>query len=82
MFCASYIKHKEYILKIGKNNFSKLINPETDIRLPSGVTKERMQGGMLQWLHLDNIILAFEEQLLKYDVILKYRFDYLIKDKY
>ena len=81
VFAASYIKHKKYISKIGKNNYSKLIDPLTDIRLPSGVSKENMQGGMLQWMHLDNIILMFEKKLLEYDVILKFRFDYLIKDK-
>lgn len=81
VFAASYIKHRKYISKIGKNNYSKLIDPVTDIRLPRAVSKENMQGGMLQWMHLDNIILMFEKELLKYDVVLKFRFDYLIKDK-
>ncbi len=35
---------------------------------------------MLQWLHLDNVIHKFEDQLLKYDIILKYRFDYYVDD--
>ena len=39
-----------------------------------------MQHNMLQWLHLDNIINNFEDKLIKYDIILKYRFDYNIKN--
>ena len=56
VFCGSYIIHKEYISKLGKNNYPFLINPENDIRLPKGIIKENMQQNMLQWLHLDNII--------------------------
>ena len=81
VFCASYVKHRKFISNIGKNNYSHLINEMTDIRLPFGITQENMQGNMLQWLHLDNIIKSYEQQLLKYDVILKFRFDYLIEDK-
>jgi hypothetical protein len=80
VFIGSYIHHKTYIENIGKNNYSYLINPETDIRLPDGIDKEYMQQNMLQWLHLDNVIHHFEDQLLKYDVLFKYRFDYYIDD--
>lgn len=80
VFIGSYINHKQYIENIGKNNYSYLINPETDIRFPEGIKKESMQQNMLQWLHIDNIINNFEDKLIKYDVILKYRFDYNIKD--
>jgi len=80
VFIGSYINHKKYIESIGKNNYSYLINPETDIRLPDGIKKTRMQHNMLQWLHLDNIINNFEDKLIKYDIILKYRFDYNIKN--
>ena len=40
-----------------------------------------MQQNMLQWLHMDNIINNFEDKLIKYDILLKYRFDYNINDK-
>ena len=80
VFIGSYINHKKYIDSIGKNNYSYLINPETDIRLPDGIKKTRMQHNMLQWLHLDNIINNFEDKLIKYDIILKYRFDYNINN--
>lgn len=80
VFIGSYINHKKYIDSIGKNNYSYLINPETDIRLPDGIKKTRMQHNMLQWLHLDNIINNFEDKLIKYDIILKYRFDYNTND--
>ncbi len=40
-----------------------------------------MQQNMLQWLHMDNIINNFEDKLIKYDILLKYRFDYNIDDK-
>lgn len=80
VFIGSYINHKKYIESIGKNNYSYLINPETDIRLPDGIKKTRMQHNMLQWLHLDNIINNFEDKLIKYDIILKYRFDYNMDD--
>jgi hypothetical protein len=76
VFCGSYSKHEDYISNIGKNNYSNLINEATEIRLPSLITKKNMQGNMLQWLHLDNVIQKFEKQLLTYDVIFKYRFDY------
>ena len=72
VFIGSYIHHKEYIETIGKNNYSYLINPENNIRLPDGIIIEDMQQNMLQWLHLDNVINKFEDQLLKYDVILKF----------
>lgn len=78
VFIGSYIEHKKYIDTIGKNNYSHLIDKNNDIRLPNFITKERMQQNMLQWLHLDNIINNFKDKLLKYDVILKYRFDYNI----
>jgi len=81
VFIGSYINHKKYIESIGKNNYSYLINPETDIRLPDGIKKEHMQHNMLQWLHMDNIINNFEDKLIKYDILLKYRFDYDINDK-
>jgi hypothetical protein len=80
VFIGSYIIHKKYIESIGKNNYSYLINPETDIRFPDGIIKEHMQQNMLQWLHLDNIINNFEDKLSKYDIILKYRFDYELND--
>ena len=80
VFIGSYINHKKYIDSIGKNNYSYLINPETDIRLPDGIKKEHMQQNMLQWLHLDNIINNFEDKLIKYDIIFKYRFDYDLAD--
>lgn len=80
VFCGSYINHKEYVSKLGKNNYSFLINPETDIRLPNGIKKEQMQQNMLQWLHMDNIIKKYKDKLIKYDVILKYRFDYFKKN--
>lgn len=80
VFIGSYINHKKYIESIGKNNYSYLINPETDIRLPDGIKKTHMQHNMLQWLHLDNIINNFEDKLIKYDIILKYRFDYNMDD--
>ena len=80
VFIGSYIHHKTFLESIGKNNYSYLINPEHDIRLPDGIAKEYMQQNMLQWLHLDNVIHHFEDQLLTYDVILKYRFDYHIED--
>ena len=80
VFIGSYINHKKYIESIGKNNYSYLINPETDIRLPDGIKKTCMQHNMLQWLHLDNIINNFEDKLIKYDIILKYRFDYNINN--
>ena len=80
VFIGSYINHKKYIETIGKNNYSYLINPETDIRLPDGIKKEHMQQNMLQWLHLDNIINNFEDKLIKYDIIFKYRFDYDVVD--
>ena len=82
VFIGSYITHKKYVESIGKNNFSYLINPETDIRLPDGIKKEHMQQNMLQWLHMDNIINNFEDKLIKYDILLKYRFDYYINDKH
>ena len=82
VFIGSYINHKKYIETIGRNNYSYLINPEADIRLPDGIKKEHMQQNMLQWLHIDNIINNFEDKLIKYDIILKYRFDYNIFDKY
>jgi hypothetical protein len=81
VFIGSYIKHKKYVESIGKNNYSYLINPETDIRLPDGIKKEHMQQNMLQWLHLDNVINNFEDKLIKYDILLRYRFDYDIDDK-
>ena len=81
VFIGSYINHKKYIERIGKNNYSYLINPKTDIRLPDGIKKEHMQQNMLQWLHMDNIINNFEDKLIKYDILLKYRFDYNIDDK-
>ena len=81
VFIGSYINHKKYIESIGKNNYSYLINPETEIRLPDGIKKEHMQQNMLQWLHMDNIINNFEDKLIKYDILLKYRFDYDINDK-
>ena len=40
-----------------------------------------MQQNMLQWLHMDNIINNFEDKLVKYDILLKYRFDLDISDK-
>ena len=43
--------------------------------------KEHMQQNMLQWLHLDNVINNFEDKLIKYDILLRYRFDYNIDDK-
>ena len=39
VFIGSYIKHKKYVESIGKNNYSYLINPETDIRLPDGIKR-------------------------------------------
>lgn len=80
VFCGSYIRHENYISSIGKNNNSCLISEKCDIRLPDGITKENMQGNMLQWLHLDNIIKKFEDDLMSYDIILKYRFDYFIEN--
>ena len=81
VFIGTYTHHKKYVESIGKNNYSYLINPETDIRLPDGIKKEHMQQNMLQWLHMDNIINKYEDKLIKYDIILKYRFDYSIDDK-
>tara|TARA_Y100000768_G_scaffold378998_1_gene354124 strand:+ start:2323 stop:2943 length:621 start_codon:yes stop_codon:yes gene_type:complete len=79
VFCGSYIRHEKYISNITKNYC--LIDEKNDIRLPDGIKKEHMQINMLQWLHLDNIIKKFEKQLMNYDIILKYRFDYLIQNK-
>jgi hypothetical protein len=79
VFCGSYIRHKTYISNITKNSY--LVDDKNDIRLPDGIRKEDVQINMLQWLHLDNIIKNFEKQLMNYDIILKYRFDYLIQDK-
>ena len=42
VFVGSYNHHKKYIEKIGKNNYSYLINPETDIVFPNGIKKEDM----------------------------------------
>ena len=81
VFCGSYNYHKDYIDTIGKNNYSYLIDELNDIRLPYGIIKEHMQQNMLQWLHLDNIINKFENKLKNYDIILKYRFDYLVEDE-
>lgn len=80
VFIGSYIHHEKYIKSIGKNNYSYLINPEIDIRLPNGIKKKHMQQNMLQWMHMDNIINNFEDKLKKYDILIKYRFDYDIKD--
>ena len=81
VFCGSYSKHKDYISNLGKNNYCNLINEATEVRFPNKITKRNMQGNMLQWLHLDNVIQRFEKQLMAYDIIFKYRFDYYIKDK-
>jgi hypothetical protein len=75
VFCGSYKKHADYINRIGRVNNSVLINPDTDIRFPKGLDKTNMQHNMLQWLHLDNILREYKNELLEYDVILKFRFD-------
>ena len=80
VFCSTYIKHKEYVKTIGKTNHSIFIDPDNEIRLPGGLPKEKMQQNMLQWLHLDNILKNFKEQLLEYDVIIKLRFDTIINN--
>jgi len=75
VFCGSYKKHADYINRIGKVNKSVLIDPDTEIRFPKGLDKTNMQHNMLQWLHLDNVIHKFKDELLEYDVLLKFRFD-------
>ena len=78
VFCGSYIKHANYIKRLGKTNKSILIDPEKDIRCPKGLHNSQMQQNMLQWLHMDNIIKTFKQDLLQYEVLLKFRFDCLI----
>lgn len=79
VFCGSYEKHSDYIKKIGKTNNYVLINPE-DIRFPHNIKKDDYQQNMLQWLHMDNIIKKYNNNLIKYDVIFKFRFDTLIQN--
>jgi hypothetical protein len=76
IFIGSYIKHKPYFetFKCNKINMV-LIDPISDIRFPSGINKDKMQQNMLQWLHMDNILKKYKNDLLKYDVIFKVRFD-------
>jgi hypothetical protein len=78
VFCGSYTKHANYIKRLGKTNKSILIDPEKNIRCPKGLTSSQMQQNMLQWLHMDNIIKTFKQDLLQYEVLLKFRFDCLI----
>lgn len=80
IFVGSYKKHSSYIEKLGRNRYSCLINPDTDIICPYNLTKIDLQQNMLQWLHMNNIILLYENELLKYDVIFKFRFDTIIKN--
>ena len=80
VFCGSYVRHEKYISTFADLNNCCLINEETDIRLPDGISKNNIQQNMLQWLHLDNVIKNFKDKLINYDVILKYRFDYFIYD--
>lgn len=75
IYVGSYKKHQQYINTIGKNTFTYLIDPDTDIRPPNGLISSDMQQNMLQWLHLDNIIKHFHKNLLNYDYIVKFRFD-------
>jgi hypothetical protein len=78
VYCASYIKHKTYIEKIGKNNKNILINPNNEISFPYGLNEKNMQQNMLQWMHLNNLIKKYKNELLNYDIIFKFRFDCLI----
>ena len=82
IYVGSYIKHQKYINEFCKKERQFLIDENKDINPPDGIAKENMQQNMLQWLHLDNIINKYESDLTNYDVILKYRFDYFINDKF
>ncbi len=78
VFCGSYVKHETFINELGKNNYKVLIDPNNDIILPNGITKENMQQNMLQWLHLNNIIKKYKNKLMEYDIIIKLRLDIIL----
>lgn len=78
IFIGSYHKHETFLKGFGKLNYMKLIEPDK-IRLPHNIPKEKYQQNMLQFLHLDNIIKSFNDELKEYDYIFKFRFDIRIK---
>lgn len=79
IFVGSYVKHQSYIEEFTKNHY--LVDETVEIRNPKTITKKEMQQNMLQWLHLDNVLMKFKDQLLSYDVIMKCRFDYKVNEK-
>jgi len=81
IFCGSYVKHSDLLEDFGKSRYLCLIDPNNDIYPPNNIPKENMQQNMLQWLHLNNLISNYKSQLVKYDIVLKYRFDTIIKGR-
>lgn len=80
VYIGSYKKHESYTSRIGKSNYSVLIDPEKNLCYPAGLSKSDMQSGMLQWLHLNNVIKTYKDSLLTYDVLFKFRFDICIQN--
>ena len=80
VFHATYTKHREFVETIGNCVYSVLSDPETDIRPPAVLEKQDMQQNMLQWMHLDNLLRTYKDELQTYDVIVKLRYDTRIRN--
>jgi hypothetical protein len=63
-----------------KKRYYHLIDPNKDLTIPQNLSQIDLQQNMLQWLHMENIILNFRNELLTYDIIFKFRFDTIIKN--
>jgi len=74
LFIGSYEHHREYLNSLGATRRMFLITKE-EIRPPTGLQKQDMLQNMLQWMHLDNVLRAFYNELSTYTHILKLRFD-------
>lgn len=77
IYHGTYDDNAEYVCSFPESNRC-FINRETDIRPPLKLEKSDIQVNMLQWLHLDNLLKKYESQLLKYDIIVRYRYDCIL----
>lgn len=75
VYHGTYSIHKSFIEGIGYPSKCVLVDPDKDIRYPYKLEKENMQQNMLQWLHLENILKKYREELQEYDIIIKFRYD-------
>lgn len=75
LFCSSYAAHHSFLSQLGCQRPMLFLNLSQLPKPPFAKDLFDMQQNMLQWLHLQNIIAQFGRRLLKYQFVLKLRYD-------